>query len=549
MNFTRSAAGLALALLSLPLAAQQLVNYGSRQSPVMLAAPPSPAGKVTPMAKVTSLTEGFNDITTLAPGGWSLQNLSVAVGATGWSQGPDTNGGGPFNSFDGATNAYISANFNNTGNVGTISNWLITPVLDFGNGATFTFYTRKVAPDNFADRMEVRMSDNGASTLVGPGATDVGDFSDLLISINPNLQLGVYPTVWTQFTINHATHPQLPHSGTGRLAFRYFVTSAGLSGANSDFIGIDAVAYNSGAAEYQIGGTVSGLVGGGLALSLNGGPPLAANNGAFTFPPYLLTGANYAVTVQNQPTAPSQTCNVTNDSGVTNGTVTNVNVTCVTDTFTVGGNVTGLLGSGLVLQNNLGDDLPIAADGSFTFATALTDGADYDVTVSAQAVLPAQTCAVTDGSGTLASADVADVAVACTTDPFTLAVASGSAQFALFDTEFTAPLVVELTDGNDAAVPDTAVTFTAPGGGPSAVLDDGVQPSAAALAVETDNAGQAIVMATANAVSGCYGVVASADNAQSVAFELNNVNPEPVVFGDGFETPIPALKGVTVCQP
>src|SRR5690242_9387265 len=36
-------------------------------------------------------------------------------------------------------------------------------------------------------------------------------------------------------------------------------------------------------------------------------------------------------------------------------------------TYAVSGNVSGLLGSGLVLQNNAGDDLPIAANGNFSF--------------------------------------------------------------------------------------------------------------------------------------------------------------------------------------
>src|SRR5512135_1464242 len=44
-------------------------------------------------------------------------------------------------------------------------------------------------------------------------------------------------------------------------------------------------------------------------------------------------------------------------------------------TFTVGGSVTGLTGTGLVLQDNGGDDLSVSAAGSFTFKTALADGA------------------------------------------------------------------------------------------------------------------------------------------------------------------------------
>jgi len=81
---------------------------------------------------------------------------------------------------------------------------------------------------------------------------------------------------------------------------------------------------------------------------------------------------------------------------------------------TVGGTVSGLTGT-LTLQNNGGDDLDVSADGSFTFATALSDGSAYAVTILAQ---PAgQTCEVTNGSGTISGADVTTVVVDCMTPP------------------------------------------------------------------------------------------------------------------------------------
>lgn len=190
-------------------------------------------------ATAQSFTENFDDITTLSGSGWVATNASVSVGSTGWFQGSPVSASGPFDSYNGAANAYIAANYNNTGNTGTISNWLMTPNRTFRNGDVLTFFTRKPAPDTYADRLEVRLSTNGASTNVGSGAA-VGDYTTLLQSINPNLVLGVYPTTWTQYTI---TLSGLPAPTSGRMAFRYFVTSAGLSGTNSDYIGIDNVAY------------------------------------------------------------------------------------------------------------------------------------------------------------------------------------------------------------------------------------------------------------------------------------------------------------------
>ncbi|MFK8053022.1 MAG: hypothetical protein AB8F65_08595 [Woeseiaceae bacterium] len=82
-------------------------------------------------------------------------------------------------------------------------------------------------------------------------------------------------------------------------------------------------------------------------------------------------------------------------------------------TFSIGGTLSGLTSSGLVLQNNGADNLPVNADGSFTFATEIDSGDSYTVTVFTQPSNPDQTCSVSNGSGT-ATSDVTNVAVNCT---------------------------------------------------------------------------------------------------------------------------------------
>jgi len=84
-------------------------------------------------------------------------------------------------------------------------------------------------------------------------------------------------------------------------------------------------------------------------------------------------------------------------------------------TYTVGGTASGLAATGLVLQNNGGDDLPVDADGSFTFVTALSNGSSYLVTVLSEPLIPDQSCTVNNGSGTLAGANVSNVTVSCVT--------------------------------------------------------------------------------------------------------------------------------------
>jgi hypothetical protein len=83
------------------------------------------------------------------------------------------------------------------------------------------------------------------------------------------------------------------------------------------------------------------------------------------------------------------------------------------DPVPIGGTVSDLVGSGLVLQNNGSDDLPITDNGDFTFATELTPGSVYDVTVATQPTNPTQTCAVQNGSGPVPAKAVTDVAVTC----------------------------------------------------------------------------------------------------------------------------------------
>lgn len=190
-------------------------------------------------AAAQSFSQGFDDITTLVPAGWVMTNHSNPVGTTTWFQGNAT----VFTAQSGATNSYIGANFNNTSGAGTISTWLLTPPVMLVNGDTLTFYSRiGVVTTEYPDRLEVRLSTNGTSSNVGATETEVGDFTTVLLTINPTLVTGVYPQAWTQFT---ATVTGVPTATQGRFAFRYFVTNGGPSGANSDYIGIDTLVFTT----------------------------------------------------------------------------------------------------------------------------------------------------------------------------------------------------------------------------------------------------------------------------------------------------------------
>ena len=175
---------------------------------------------------------------------------------------------------------------------------------------------------------------------------------------------------------------------------------------------------------YTIGGSVSGLgAGKSVGLLNNGGDALTVGtNGSFTFATAVTSGGSYAVTIGTQPAG--QICAVTNSTGTVTANVTNVTVTCVNATYTIGGNVSGLgAGKSVGLLNNGGDALTVGANGSFTFATAVTSGNSYAVTIGTQ---PAgQICAVTGGTGT-ATANVTSVVVSCLTTTLTGNTSTGT---------------------------------------------------------------------------------------------------------------------------
>ncbi len=186
----------------------------------------------------SDFSEGFDDIDLLPPLGWALINNSDPLGITGWFQGNP----GVFGAHSGATDSYIGANFNNTAGVGTISNWLLTPEISMNDGDVITFWTRTAAGSSWADRLQVRLSTSGSSTDVGTSATDVGDFTTLLLDINEDLAGTGYPDSWTQYSV---TLSGIGEDVDGRIAFRYFVTNGGPDGANSNYIGIDTFSYES----------------------------------------------------------------------------------------------------------------------------------------------------------------------------------------------------------------------------------------------------------------------------------------------------------------
>src|SRR5260370_24586563 len=182
--------------------------------------------------------------------------------------------------------------------------------------------------------------------------------------------------------------------------------------------GVGAVAATNGAAvppvtytSYRLGGSISGLTASGLVLA-DGTSTAVVTSGAtsFTFGGVVTSGAPYAISVQAQPSG--LTCSVANGTGTMPAAdVTNVVITCSGQSYTVGGTITGLAASGMVLANG-SDTLNVASGASsFTMPRLVASGGGDAVTVQSQ---PAgETCTVTNGTGTVGTANVTNIAVGC----------------------------------------------------------------------------------------------------------------------------------------
>jgi hypothetical protein len=164
---------------------------------------------------------------------------------------------------------------------------------------------------------------------------------------------------------------------------------------------------------YTLGGSVTGRGSAAGALGLSaGGQTLTIPAGAssFVFANGFPQGASYSVAIQSQPTG--LTCSLSNNAGVfATSAVTNVAVTCNAITSSLGGSVSGLVATGLVLSSG-GQALPVSpGQSTFTFPTEIASGTAYNVTVQSQPV--GSTCTLANNVGVIANSAVSSVSISC----------------------------------------------------------------------------------------------------------------------------------------
>jgi hypothetical protein len=186
-----------------------------------------------------------------------------------------------------------------------------------------------------------------------------------------------------------------------------------------------------GSSNLLLGGSVIGLGKSGLTLQNGSGTPLEvpAFSTSFGFPQLLSSDESFEVKVATQPTGAK--CTVSNGKGKTGSfNITSVLVTCVTDTYNLGGTITGTLDvNGLILANGIetkavkagaktftmsaqkDDGTPLFNADGVTVAGKVADGSPYGITVLQQP--SPRTCTVINGVGRMGSADKNDVVVNC----------------------------------------------------------------------------------------------------------------------------------------
>ncbi len=247
---------------------------------------------------------------------------------------------------------------------------------------------------------------SGESVVLSDGAG-----SNLTLTQNGAFQFTDQVLYGASYDVTVATQPS-----------RQSCTVSGSASSTAIEANVYNLAVSCAAAQFTIGGTLSGLpVGTSVVLKDNGGNPLTlSGNGSFVFTQSIAYGQSYSVTVATQPTG--ETCSIADNTGAGSGVtrnVTNVQIVCSSVTYTIGGTLIGLAsGDSVTLYDNGTSSLSLTANGTFTFSAPVAYGGSYQVVIATQPV--GQTCSIANssGSGIGVSGNITSVAIVCSNQTF-----------------------------------------------------------------------------------------------------------------------------------
>ena len=218
-----------------------IVPYAGRSIRLMFVISAALLCLSTQVRAQASFVEGFDNVGPTGKGlagpqnlisrGWVFRNQSSPLGTQSWHDGylPAVN---PIWPAPQAGTGYLAVEGTSTDFFGgRVSNWAILPPLAGQRaGDVLRFYAINLSSSN-APTLQVRYSPGGGLGT-GSGADAVGDFTTLLLDINP-LPVGG----WNLYTVT------LP--GPGRIALRYYITQACNFGCASAYTGIDSMAVGA----------------------------------------------------------------------------------------------------------------------------------------------------------------------------------------------------------------------------------------------------------------------------------------------------------------
>jgi hypothetical protein len=165
--------------------------------------------------------DGANDTTSLKSRGYYVWYRGTGIqGSTAtWYQGVET----VFSAYNGPTTGYVAANYNVVTGTNNIDSWLITPANNVTAGDSIVFYSRSATGSIYPDSIRVMYSAAGSTTPEGTWS-----------------ELGRFKTntagVWERRVFGAPSS-----AAVARFAIRYCVVNGGPTGANSDYIGVDAL--------------------------------------------------------------------------------------------------------------------------------------------------------------------------------------------------------------------------------------------------------------------------------------------------------------------
>ena len=260
---------------------------------------------------------------------------------------------------------------------------------------------------------------------IGGSASGLSSGEKILLTLNAPGDLGASQSVWVSDN-GSFSFPERVGAVSAYYAniLNYDIPGKDCVLSNSSGSNVTAdvsnLSLNCSPAEYSVWVHVEGLAESyAVTLLLDGANPLEITSSAGPVPTFskkLPYNGSYAVTIAQQPSSGVCTVNSGTGAGVNNHV--HVYLVCSTYTYPVSGTITGLFPGQQLSIYNSSEVLSITQNGGFSFATPISYGGSYWVSIFNQP--KNQTCAVRDGRNDRVTAEIPPVTIECSSANFSL---------------------------------------------------------------------------------------------------------------------------------